>query len=155
MGVYVNFRVISGETVTQGLPWIAPIAIVRIPFRNLLKVQGVAFSLQDVKISAQPSRRHPYITYQMEENDGSPGLCGKACRAFAKTVQGGRLRYDAVRFILQRKSHTLDPYLQSEHRYGNGYLAGSVYRRAPMMARSTPGCVWDRQKWLTKSVYLT
>ncbi|CAB5079342.1 hypothetical protein D3OALGA1CA_1523 [Olavius algarvensis associated proteobacterium Delta 3] len=40
----------------------------------------------------------------------------------------------------------MNPYLQSEHIYGNGYKAGSVYRRAPMMARSTPGCVWDLQK---------
>ncbi|CAB5157330.1 hypothetical protein D3OALGB2SA_5192 [Olavius algarvensis associated proteobacterium Delta 3] len=45
----------------------------------------------------------------MEENDGSVGLCGKACCAFARTVQAERLRHDAVRFILQRKIHTLDP----------------------------------------------
>ncbi|CAB5127614.1 hypothetical protein D3OALGA1CA_3012 [Olavius algarvensis associated proteobacterium Delta 3] len=37
------------------------------------------------------------------------GLCGKACCAFARTVQAERLRHDAVRFILQRKIHTLDP----------------------------------------------
>ncbi|CAB5139307.1 hypothetical protein D3OALGA1CA_3763 [Olavius algarvensis associated proteobacterium Delta 3] len=36
------------------------------------------FSQHDVKNSPQSSRRHPYITYRMEENDGSPGLCGKA-----------------------------------------------------------------------------
>ncbi|CAB5149512.1 hypothetical protein D3OALGB2SA_4718 [Olavius algarvensis associated proteobacterium Delta 3] len=45
----------------------------------------------------------------MEENDGSPGLCGKASCAFAKTVQAERLQDDTVRFILQRKIHTLDP----------------------------------------------
>ncbi|CAB5139235.1 hypothetical protein D3OALGA1CA_3758 [Olavius algarvensis associated proteobacterium Delta 3] len=67
------------------------------------------FSLQDVKNSSQPSRRHPYITYWIEENDGSPGLCGKASCAFAKTVQAERLQDDTVRFILQRKIHTLDP----------------------------------------------
>ena len=67
------------------------------------------FSLQDVKNSSQPSRRHPYITYRMEENDRSPGFCGKASCAFAKTVQADRLRCDAVRFILQRKIHALDP----------------------------------------------
>ncbi|CAB5127557.1 hypothetical protein D3OALGA1CA_3008 [Olavius algarvensis associated proteobacterium Delta 3] len=45
----------------------------------------------------------------MEENDGSLGLCGKASCAFARTVQAERLRYDAVKFILQIKIHTLDP----------------------------------------------
>ncbi|CAB5109432.1 hypothetical protein D3OALGA1CA_1931 [Olavius algarvensis associated proteobacterium Delta 3] len=49
------------------------------------------FSLQDVKNSPQPSRRHPYITYRMEENDRPLGLYGKASCAFAKTVPAERL----------------------------------------------------------------
>ncbi|CAB5099247.1 hypothetical protein D3OALGB2SA_1717 [Olavius algarvensis associated proteobacterium Delta 3] len=45
----------------------------------------------------------------MEENDAFLGRCGKASCAFAKPVQAEKLRYDAVRFILQRKIHILAP----------------------------------------------